>query len=43
MPGERIEHWMTEEVKRFIESAFLETTVDEFPRGNGSAVLFRGE
>jgi hypothetical protein len=43
MPGERIEPWMMEEVKKFIEQAFLETTVDYFPRGNGSAVLFRAE
>jgi hypothetical protein len=32
-----------EEVKKFMEKAFLETTVDCFPRGNGSAVLFRAE
>jgi hypothetical protein len=44
MPGnERIEPWMMEEVKQFIEGQFLETTVDYFPRGNGSAVLFRAE
>jgi len=43
MPGERIEPWMMEEVKRFMEKAFLETTVDYFPRGSGSAVLFRCE
>jgi hypothetical protein len=43
MPGERIEPWMMEEVKKFLEHAFLETTVDYFPRGNGSAVLFRAE
>ncbi len=43
MPGERIEPWMMDEVKKFIEHAFLETTVDYFPRGNGSAVLFRAE
>lgn len=43
MPGERIEPWMMEEVKKFIEGEFLETTVDYFPRGNGSAVLFRAE
>ena len=43
MPGERIEPWMMEEVKKFIEHLFLETTVDYFPRGNGSAVLFRAE
>jgi hypothetical protein len=43
MQGERIEVWMMEEVKKFMEHAFLETTVDYFPRGNGSAVLFRAE
>jgi hypothetical protein len=43
MPGERIEHWMMDEVKKYIEHAFLETAVDYFPRGNGSAVLFRAE
>jgi hypothetical protein len=43
MPGERIEPWMMEEVKKFMEHLFLETTVDYFPRGNGSAVLFRAE
>jgi hypothetical protein len=43
MAGERIETWMMEEVKKFMEHAFLETTVDYFPRGNGSAVLFRAE
>jgi hypothetical protein len=41
--SERIEPWMMEEVKKFIEGEFLETTVDYFPRGNGSAVLFRAE
>jgi len=43
MPGERIEPWMMEEVKKFLEGEFLETTVDYFPRGNGNAVLFRAE
>jgi hypothetical protein len=43
MPGERIEPWMMEEVKKFVEHLFLEATVDYFPRGNGSAVLFRAE
>jgi hypothetical protein len=43
MPGERIEPWMMDEVKKFMEHAFLEATVDYFPRGNGSAVLFRAE
>jgi hypothetical protein len=43
MPGERIEHWMMDEVKKYLEHAFLETSVDYFPRGNGSAVLFRAE
>jgi hypothetical protein len=43
MPAERIENWMMEEVKKFMEQAFLESTVDYFPRGNGSAVLFRAE
>ena len=40
---ERIEPWMMDEVKKFIEHAFLETSVDSFPRGNGTAVLFRAE
>jgi hypothetical protein len=43
MAGDRIEVWMMDEVKKFIEGALLETTVDCFPRGNGSAVLFRAE
>jgi hypothetical protein len=43
MPADRIEPWMMDEVKKFIEGEFLETTVDYFPRGNGSAVLFRAE
>jgi hypothetical protein len=43
MPGERIEAWMVDEVKKFIEQSFLETTVDAFPRGSGTAVLFRAE
>jgi hypothetical protein len=43
MPGDRVEIWMMEEVKKFIEGEFLETTVDYYPRGNGSAVLFRAE
>jgi hypothetical protein len=43
MAGERIENWMMEEVKKFMEQELLETTVDYFPRGNGSAVLFRAE
>jgi hypothetical protein len=43
MAGDRIEPWMMEEVKRFMEGELLETTVDYFPRGNGSAVLFRAE
>jgi hypothetical protein len=43
MPGERIETWMMEEVKKYVEHEFLEATVDYFPRGNGSAVLFRAE
>jgi hypothetical protein len=40
---ERIETGMMDEVKKYIEGAFLETTVDYFPRGNGTAVLFRAE
>ena len=32
-----------DEVKKFMEHEFLETTVEYFPRGNGSAVLFRAE
>ena len=43
MPAERIEPWMMEEVKKFIEHVFLETTVEYFPRGSGTAVLFRAE
>lgn len=42
MPEDRIERWMMEEVKRFMEKAFLDSTVDYFPRGS-SAVLFRAE
>jgi hypothetical protein len=41
--GDRIEIWMMEEVKKYIEGEFLEATVEYFPRGNGSAVLFRVE
>ena len=40
---EKIEPWMMDEVKKFIEGVFLEATVDYYPRGNGSAVLFRVE
>jgi hypothetical protein len=40
---ERIEIWMMDEVKKYIEGEFLEATVDYFPRGNGTAVLFRAE
>jgi hypothetical protein len=43
LQGEKIEPWMMDEVKKFIEGEFLEATVDYFPRGNGSAVLFRIE
>lgn len=43
MAGDRIDPWMMDEVKKFMEHEFLETTVDYFPRGNGSAVLFRAE
>ena len=43
MAGEKIEPWMIDEVKKYIEHQFLESTVDYFPRGNGSAVLFRVE
>jgi hypothetical protein len=43
MAGDRIEVWMMDEVKKFMEHAFLETTVDCFPRGNGSAALFQAE
>ena len=43
MAGDRIEVWMMDEVKKFMEHAFLETTVDCFPRGSGSAALFRAE
>jgi hypothetical protein len=43
MAGDRIETWMMEEVKQFMEGELLETTVDYFPRGSGSAVLFRAE
>jgi hypothetical protein len=41
--GDRIEPWMMEEVKKFMEGVFLEATVDYFPRGNGTAVLFGAE
>jgi hypothetical protein len=40
---QRIERWAMDEVKRYLELTFLETTVDVFPRGAGSAVLFRVE
>lgn len=40
---ERIEHWMMEEVRRQLERAFADAVVDYFPRGNGTAVLFRVE
>ncbi len=40
---ERIEHWMMEEVRRQLERKFVESVVDYFPRGNGTAVLFRVE
>src|SRR5262245_11886079 len=43
MAGDRIEIRMMDEVKKSMEQQFLETTVDYFPRGNGSAVLFRAE
>jgi hypothetical protein len=43
MSGDRIEVWMMEEVKKFMEHEFLEATVEYFPRGNASAVLFRAE
>ena len=41
MSSERIEYWMMDEVKRYLEGSLLETSVDCFPRGSGSAVLFR--
>ena len=40
MSSERIEYWMMDEVKRYLEGTLLETSVDYFPRGTGSAVLF---
>src|SRR5215510_12951524 len=40
---ERIEIWMMDEVKKYIEGEFLEMRVEYFPRGNGTAVLFRAE
>jgi hypothetical protein len=40
---ESTEIWMMDEVKKFIEGEFLETTVDYYPRGNGTAVLFKAE
>jgi hypothetical protein len=43
MPGDHIETWMMDEVKKFMEHQFLEASVDYFPRGSGSAVLFRAE
>jgi hypothetical protein len=43
MAGDRIEPWMMDEVKKYIEGEFLESSVDCFPRGNASAVLFRVE
>jgi len=41
--SERIEHWMMEETRRYLERAFHEITVDYYPRGAGNAVLFRLE
>ena len=41
MSTERIEYWMMDEVKRFLEGSLMETSVEYFPRGNGNAVLFR--
>jgi hypothetical protein len=43
MQGDRIEIWMMEEVKKFIDGEFLEASTDYYPRGNGSAVHFRVE
>lgn len=40
---ERIEHWMMEETRRFLERSFLEVIVDYYPRGANSAALFRVE
>jgi hypothetical protein len=40
---DRIEQWMMEETKKFLEGLFLEATVDYFPRGAGDAVLYRVE
>lgn len=41
--ADRIERWMMDEAQRFLEQAFTEVFVDCFPRGTGSAVLFRLE
>jgi hypothetical protein len=41
MSTERIEYWMMDEVKRFLEGAIMESSVEYFPRGNGNAVMFR--
>ena len=43
MPTDRIQIWMMEEVKKYLEGELLETTVDYFPRGNGTSVIFRVE
>ena len=43
MSTERIEYWMMDEVKRYLEGVIMETSVEYFPRGNGNAVMFRVE
>ena len=43
MSSDRIEYWMMDEVKSYIEGTLLETSVDYFPRGSGTAVMFRVE
>jgi hypothetical protein len=41
--GDRIERWMMDETRRFLERAFERTQVDCYPRESGAALLFRLE
>jgi hypothetical protein len=41
--SERIQGWMVDETRRFLERAFVQVIVDPYPRGGWSAVLFRLE
>ncbi len=40
---ERVEPWMMDEVKTYLERIFLESRVEYFPRGGGAAVMYRIE